>query len=85
MSKQFYFKQFSLAWICSLNVKTVLFDTIQFSTSTQFTFIWPLDRALSGAATPSVSEAEIDGNEGLPRTPQSSSITGASLSDCFVS
>ena len=29
--KQFYFKQFSLAWVCSLNVKTVLFQTIQFS------------------------------------------------------
>ena len=36
MSKQFYFKQFSLAQIRSLNVKNVLFQTIQFSTNTQF-------------------------------------------------
>ena len=39
--KQFYFKQFSLAQVqffvyTQLNVKTVLFQTIQFSTSTVF-------------------------------------------------
>ena len=31
MPKQFYFKQFSLALVCSLNVKTVLFRAIQYS------------------------------------------------------
>ena len=31
MSKEFYFKQFSLA-----NVQTVLFQTVQFSLSTKF-------------------------------------------------
>ena len=30
-----------------LNVKTVLFQTIQFSISTQFSSIWPIDRILS--------------------------------------
>ena len=34
------------------NVKTVLFQTIQFSISTQFISIWPIDRTLSGFATP---------------------------------
>ena len=29
--KQFYFKQFRLAWVHSLNVKTFLFQAIQFS------------------------------------------------------
>ena len=42
MSKQFYFKQFSLAYVHSLNevrslnVKIVLFQVIQFSISTLF-------------------------------------------------
>ena len=34
--KQFYFKQLSLAKVRSLNVKTVHYQTIQFSISTQF-------------------------------------------------
>ena len=46
MSKQFYFKQFSLAYVHSLNVKTILFQTIQFSICTQFSSIWPIDRTL---------------------------------------
>ena len=33
---QFYFEQFNLALVHSLNVKTVLFQTIQFSINTQF-------------------------------------------------
>ena len=36
MSKQFDFKQFSLAQVRSFNAKTVLFQTIQFSLSLQF-------------------------------------------------
>ena len=39
--KQFYFKQFGLANVCSLSVKTIIFQTIQFSISTQFSSIWP--------------------------------------------
>ena len=31
--------------------KTVLFQVIQFSISTQFNFIWPIDITLSGATT----------------------------------
>ena len=53
--------------------------------STQFSSIWPLDRTLSGATSPSQSEPGSDGNEGVLRIPQSSSITGNSLSDCLVS
>ena len=45
------FKQFSLALAHSLNVKTILFQAIQFSISTQFSSIWPIDRTLSGATT----------------------------------
>ena len=51
MWKQFYFKQICLALVRSLNVKTVLFQVIQFSISTQFSSIWPIDRSLSGATT----------------------------------
>ena len=46
MSKQFYFKQFSLAYICSLNVKTAPSQLIQFSLSTQFSSVWPIDWTL---------------------------------------
>ena len=45
--------------------------------------IWPIDRTLSGATTPSQSRLESNGNEGV--LPQSSSITEASPTDCLVS
>ena len=47
--------------------------------------IWPIDMTLSGATTPGQSGPGSDGNEGVLRIPQNSSITGASLSDCLVS
>ena len=40
---------------------------------------------LSGATTPFHSEPGSDGNDGVLRIPQSSSIAGTSTSDCFVS
>ena len=64
-----------------LNFKTDLFQVIQFSISTQFSSIWPIDKTLSGATTPSQSWPESDDND----IPQSSSITETSLSDCLVS
>ena len=83
--KQFHSKEFNLAYIRSLNVKTVLFQAIQFSISTQFSSVWPINRTLSGATTPGQSEPGTDGNEGVLHILQSSSITGHSLSDCLVS
>ena len=47
--------------------------------------IWPIDRTLSGATTPSLSGHGSDGNEGVLHIPQSSSITGTTPSDCLVS
>ena len=44
-----------------------------------------MDRTLSGATTPVQSGLGNDGNEGVLHIPQSSSITGASPSDCLVS
>ena len=61
-----------------LYILTVLFQIIQFSISTQFSSIWPIDRILSGATTPEQSGPGSDGN-------QSSKITEASPSDCLVS
>ena len=46
--------------------------------------IWPIYRTLSGATTLGQNEPGSDGNEGLLCIPQSSSITGASPSDCWV-
>ena len=73
MSKQFYFKQFSL------NAKTVPSQT------TQFSFILPIDRTLSGAPTQGQSGPGSDGNEGVLYIPQSSSIPETLPSDCLVS
>ena len=60
-------------------------QTIQFSISMQFSSIWPIDRVLSGATIPGQSGPGSNGNEGVLRIPQSSSITGTSPSDCLVS
>ena len=43
MPRRFYFRQFSLALAQSLSVKTILFQTIQFSVSTQFSSIYTID------------------------------------------
>ena len=51
----------------------------------QFSSNWPIDRSLSGATTPSQSGPGSDGNEGVLRIPQSSSIARTSLTDCIVS
>ena len=45
--------------------------------------IWPIDRVLSG--TPPPGQSATNGNERILCIPQSSSITGASLSDCLWS
>ena len=65
--------------------KTVLFQTIQFSISSQFSSIWIIDKSLSGATTQSKSGPESNRNKEEHRTPQNSSITGTSLSDCLES
>ena len=65
--------------------KTVLFQTIQFSISTQIRSIQPINRALLGAITPGQSGPGIDGNERVLHIPQSSSIIGTTPSDCLVS
>ena len=79
-----------------LNVKMVLFQTIQFSIEKQFHFkwfslawvqfssIWPIDRTLSGATTLGHSGPGSDGIKWVLCIPQSSSITGVSPSDCSV-
>ena len=53
--------------------------------STHLSSILLIDRTLSGATTPDQSGPGRDGNEGVLRIPQSSSITGTSPSDCLVS
>ena len=52
---------------------------------TQFSPIWPIDRALSGTTSPGQSWSENNGNEGVLCIPQSSSITVTSPSDCLLS
>ena len=45
--------------------KTDLFKTIQFSISTLFNSIWPINMTLSGATTPGQSWPGSNGNEGV--------------------
>ena len=73
------FNWISVIWLL-LNVKTVLFQTIQFSISILFISICLIDRTLLGQSDPGSY-----GIKRVPRIPQSSRITGASLSDCLVS
>ena len=47
--------------------------------------IWPNDRTLSSATTMDQSGPECDGNDEVFCIPQSSSITGATSSDCLGS
>ena len=47
--------------------------------------IWHIDRTLLGAITPGQSGPGSDGNEEVLCIPQSTSITGASPSDCLES
>ena len=61
-------------------VKTILFQTIQLSISTQFSPNWPKDRTLSGATTCTRTMAI----KVYSTFPQSSSITGALPSNCLV-
>ena len=55
MSKTFLLSTVSIS-------KTVLFQAIQFSISTQISSIHPIDRALTGAITPGQNEPGSDGN-----------------------
>ena len=48
-------------------------------------FIWPINRTLSSVTTVCQSRPGCNGNEGVLRTPQSSSIIVASPSDCLAS
>ena len=65
--------------------KTVVFQTIQFSKSSQFSPIWRLDMTLSGVITLGKSGHGSNGNERVIRTPQNSSNPGTSPSNCLVS
>ena len=47
--------------------------------------IWYIDRSRLGATIPGQGRSGNDSNEGVLHIPQSSSITGASPSDCLIS
>ena len=61
------------------------FYTKQFKQVICCSSIWPVEKTLSGATTTGQSGPGSNGNKGLLRIPQSSSITDASPSDCLVS
>ena len=48
---------------------TLLFQTIQFSKSLQFSSITAIDKSLSGATTPGQSWPGSDGNKWVPKAP----------------
>ena len=75
MSKQIYFKQFSLA------NKTSSFSN---KSVKQISTIWLIDRTLIGATIPGQRGLGSDGSESVLLIPQNFSITRISPSDCFV-
>ena len=50
----------------------------------QFSSIEPIDRALSGTTIPGWNGPGSNGNEGVLRIPENSSIIGIFSSDCLV-
>ena len=78
ISKQFYFKRFSLASAHSLNIKKVVFQVIQLSTSTHFNSIWPIDRTLSSVTTPDLGAMAMKWCFAFPKAP-------TLPSDCLMS
>ena len=83
--KQFNWTEFDYT---QLNYPTIPFQPIQFSISVQFkyqSYVWSIDRNLSGTATLNQSGSGSDGNERVLLIPKSSSFTRDSPSDCFVS
>ena len=78
MSKTVLFQTIQFSISTQVNAKTVLFQVIQFSISKQLNSIWPIDRTLSSATTPSQSKPGSNGNERVLRILQGSSITGTS-------
>ena len=62
---------------------TVLFQTIKFSISTQFSSIWPMNRKLSGINTPGQSGPGSNRHEMTLRILQRSGITRTSTSDSY--
>ena len=65
--------------------KGVLFQTVHFSITTQFSSIWSIDRSLPGATISGQGGPGSDVNDGVICILQSSSIIGTSPSDCLVS
>ena len=74
MSKTFLFQAIQFS-------QTVVIQTIQFSISMHYSFIEPIDRALSGATIPGQSGPGSNGNEGVLCILQNSSITGTAPLD----
>ena len=62
----------------TVKCKNSSFLTIQFSVIIQFTSIWPIERTLTGATTPSQSEPGSNSNKGALCIPH------ALPSDCLV-
>ena len=74
MPKQFYFKQFSLALVqffvyTQLNIKQYNFKQFQFSISTQFSSIWPIDLVLPLWARVDLVVMPIKGYSAFPKAP----------------
>ena len=52
-----------------LYILTVLFQTIKFSISTQFSSIWPIDRTISDATSPDLGAMAMNEYSVFPKAP----------------
>ena len=89
ISTQFKYK-YSLI-VKNISISSYSFYSISYNSNNSVSYkyavssIQPIDRALSGAIIPGQSWPGSDGNKGVPRIPQTSSITGTSPSDYLPS
>ena len=82
--KQFYFQQFSLAYVRRLNIKIVLYQAIQFSISTQLGSILYIHRIYQLLPLWASVDLGAMAMKGVLCIPQNSIITRTSPSDCLV-
>ena len=94
MTKQLYFKQFSLVSVHSFSLHAVKISNSSISNYSIYqkcivemsnSYFLPIDKTLAGVSIPGQSGPGSDGNEGVLYISLSSSITEASPSDCLVS
>ena len=82
MIREFFFKEISFFYT-HLNVKIVLFQTIQFSISTRLRSIWPIDRTLKRYCASPIVPALLKPHHEIKVIPGHSSYSSAEMQSVY--